>query len=297
MRPKWLELCADYRCNNRCLGCYAVSDHGPAMSAREALETLVYGRQQGADALWLGGGEPSLRKDLLAIAASAKRLGYLRVKLQTNGMLLSYPDFARRVAGAGVTEVAFAIKGASAETHDRYTETPGCHALMLEGMRRMRAAGLELEGDVLIYRGNAHELPEIVRGYHALGIQRFRIWLLSATDGSDSAIRSEVPKIADVISHLRAAVALQLSDADDFIVSLHTPPCTLPPELDRCRFVAADLGLLVANPGGHRFRLEQSPIEGGHYLARCAACRERPRCNGLRRDYLALHGDSEIQPL
>jgi MoaA/NifB/PqqE/SkfB family radical SAM enzyme len=296
MRSNWLELCADYRCNNRCLGCYSVSDHGPSMSSREALQTLAYGRGQGADALWLGGGDATLRKDLPAIVSAARRLGYRRIKLETNGMLLSYADFARRVVDAGVSEVAFAIKGASAETHDHYTRTPGCHALMLEGIERMREAGLSLEGDVLVYRGNARELPEIVRSYHARGLERFRIWLLSATDRSDPELRAELPKISELVPQLRAAVALGLSDAEDFIVSLHTPPCTLPPELEQCRFHAAALGLLVANPGGHRFRLEQSPIEGGHYLARCAECGERTRCNGLRVDYLAAHGDGEFQP-
>jgi MoaA/NifB/PqqE/SkfB family radical SAM enzyme len=297
MRSKWLELCADYRCNNRCLGCYSVSDRGPSMSTPEALEALAYGRRQGADALWLGGGDPTLRKDLFALVSAARRLGFARIKLETNGMLLAYPDYARRVVEAGVTEVAFAIKGARAETHDRYTATPGCHALMLEGISHMRAAGLGLEGDVLVYRGNAGELPEIVQSYHARGVERFRVWLLSALDSSDAELRAEVPKMSDVIPHLRAALALRLSEAHDFIVSLHTPPCTLAPDLSRCRFFAAELGLVVANPGGHRFRLEQSPIEGGHYLERCATCRERARCNGLRRDYLALHGDSEIQPL
>jgi MoaA/NifB/PqqE/SkfB family radical SAM enzyme len=293
---KWLELTADYRCNNRCLGCYSVADHGPSMTSREALETLAYGRGQGADALWLGGGDPTLRKDLFSIVRVARRMGYTRVKLETNGMLLSYPEFAARAVDAGVTEVSFAIKGANERTHDHYTQTPGCHRLLLQAIERMRAAKLSLEGDVLVYRGNAHELVDIVRDYHARGIERFRIWLLSAVDRAMDDVASEVPRIADVVVQLAAAVELGLSEAPDFIVSLHTPPCTLPPELQRCAFFAPDLALLVANPGGHRFRLEQSPIEGGHYFERCAGCSFRARCSGARLDYVAIHGEDEFQP-
>jgi hypothetical protein len=55
--------------------------------------------------------------------------------------------------------------------------------------------------------------------------------------------------------------------------------------------------MMIANPGGYRFRLESSPIEGGHYLDRCGECALRPRCGGIRRDYLAIYGDGEFQPV
>lgn len=294
---EWLEIAADYRCNNRCLGCYSVADHGPSMSTREALETLAFGRAQGARSLWLGGGDPTLRKDLFAIVSAARRMGYVRVKLETNGMLLSYEDYARRVVDAGVTEVSFAIKGATAETHDRFTATPGCHALMLRGIERMRQAGLGLEGDVLVYRGNLHELVEIVQSFHARGLERFRIWLLSAVDQKLAQVVAEVPRISEVVFELARAAALALSEAPDFIQSLHTPACTLPAALQKSLFFAPDLDLLVANPGGHRFRLEQSPIEGGHYPVGCARCARRPRCTGVRADYVAIHGEDEFRPV
>lgn len=294
---RWLELAADYRCNNRCLGCYSVSEHGPAMDTREAIETLAFGRQQGADALWLGGGDPTMRKDLFRIVSAARRMGYVRVKLETNGMLLSYADYAQRIVDSGVTEVSFAIKGAGAATHDAYTQTPGCHSLMLEGIERMRRARLALEGDILVYRGNAHELPEMVRDYHTRGLERFRVWLLSATDSRESAVSNEVPRISDVVPYLQAALALELSDDPTFIVSLHTPPCTLPADLQRCAFFAPELSLLVCNPGRHRFLLEKSPIEGGLYFDGCAGCRMRPRCSGARADYVALHGRQEFRPV
>jgi cyclic pyranopterin phosphate synthase len=157
-----------------------------------------------------------------------------------------------------------------------------------------------MEADVLVYASNAHELPEMVRAYAALGVSRFHVWLLSAVDSAAPEVRGEVPRIADVVPHLTAAmdlgVALGLSDRPDFITSLHTPPCTVPESHHRCLFDAKALGLVVANPGRHRFPLEQSPIEGGHYKDACGGCRFRARCGGMRRDYVAVHGDGEFQP-
>lgn len=98
---KWLEISADFRCNNRCVGCFSVIDDGQRMTTGEVFRTLRDGRSAGARWLWLGGGEPTLRKDLFAIAAEARKLGFQRIKLQTNGMLLSYPEFMQRCVDWG----------------------------------------------------------------------------------------------------------------------------------------------------------------------------------------------------
>lgn len=296
---RWVELTPDYRCNNRCTGCFAVRDDGPSMSDREALDALLKGRTDGADGLWIGGGEPTLRRDLFKLAAAAKKLGYARVKLQTNGMMLAYPEYARRCAEAGVTEVAFSIKGASAATHDRIAHAPGCYDLMVRGVENARGLGLGLEADLMVTRSNAHEIPAMVTQNVARGVGRFRVWMLSAVDAAqgDPAVVAEVPTMREVAPRVVEALAHVDPDDPEALLSLHTPPCVLPDEGQRARFFAPSLGLRVVNPGGHAFRLEESPIEGGHFLPGCAGCRYRPRCNGPRRDYVALHGPDEFVPV
>jgi MoaA/NifB/PqqE/SkfB family radical SAM enzyme len=290
---RWLEISADYRCNNRCVGCHSVNDDGPGMSSREIAAHLVRARDRGATKLWLGGGEPTLRRDGLAAAKRARELGYTTVLLQTNGMLLAYPEVARRWVEAGVTEVTFALKGARAATHDRLTRTPGCHELLLQGIAAMAEHGLPLSGDILAYASNVQEIPEMVGLYAGLGLRRFSVWSLSAVDQGDRDLSAQVPRLSDVA---RAVTAAMDAHPTLEIVSLHTPPCVVPGSHHRCLFHAAELGLLVVNPGGHSFMLEESAIEGGTFLPRCAGCSHRATCGGLRADYLAIHGDSEIEP-
>ncbi|MFW5878488.1 MAG: radical SAM protein, partial [Myxococcota bacterium] len=199
---EWIELTADYRCNNKCLGCYSISDHGPSMDRKEIVAALRLGRERGARNLWLGGGEPTLRPDLFAIVSKARRMGYERVRLQSNGMLLSYPEFARRCAEAGVTQVCFGIRGSGPATHDRLTATPGCHALMLKGLEEARSAGLSVEADLLIYRENMKELVEMVRVHAPAGVERFHIWLFSAVDDAEEKLHGQVPRITEVMPEI-----------------------------------------------------------------------------------------------
>ena len=163
-------------------------------------------------------------------------------------------------------------------------------------MEAARALGMDLEADVLVYRQTAGELLAIVRRYTPLGVGQYRIWLLSAVDVKVPEVAAEVPRMADVVPYITAAMDLGLSQRPDFIVSLHTPPCTLPRTHHGALFHAPDLGMLVANPGGHAFRLEESPMEGGHHVPACDGCPDRARCTGPRADYLALHGGDEFYP-
>ncbi len=297
-RLQWLEVTPSYACNQRCVGCFsAVEGEGPVMSSRELGDALAEGLRQGARSLWVGGGEPTLRRELLGLVREARRMGYARVKLQTNAMMLAYEDAVRRCREAGVTEVNVAIKGATAETHDALTQTPGAFELLVRALGHCQRAGLALEGDVLLYRRNLAEIPAMVRTFHGLGVRRFNLWSLHADRAAPMEVERETFAPRDVVPHLVAAMDAFPDAAPDFLTALHVPACVLPAKHRRARFNPRDLDLLVTNPGGHAFRLEASPMEGGVYLDGCARCALRGDCNGLRAADLDRTGSEGFEPL
>lgn len=294
---RWLELVADYRCNNRCLGCFSVSDTLPGMDSREAFTHLKIARRDGATGLWMGGGDPTLRRDLFDLIRAARKLGYQRVKLQTNGMMFAYPEFTERAIAAGMTEVNLTLKDSSAELHDRLAATQGCFETMMKGIRALNERSIPIDGDILVYRSNVHRIPEMVRFFFGEGVARFNLWLFSAVDQGEEDLSHEVPRMDEVVPRLQAALDLNLSERADFITSFHTPPCTVPASHHQALFYPPDLGLRVVCPGGDAFMLEESPMEGGHYLEGCENCSFRGRCGGLRRDYLRVHGSDAFVPI
>jgi MoaA/NifB/PqqE/SkfB family radical SAM enzyme len=282
----WLELALDYRCNLRCLGCHACNDTGESMQAGTVLALLREGRQRGCSRLWLGGGEPTLRDDLPSVVRTARSLGYDDVLLQTNGMRLAYAAYRRAMLAAGVTDVRLNVKSHRAEVHDGLGRGAS-HSLLLEALSGL--TGVAVSADVLLARSTLGDLPETVSFFAARGVRRFVLWLLSAADVRDAETVREVPSFAEIVPTLRVAHE-RAQTAGVALESLHTPPCTLPPELRSVFSPASSLGLVVAGPDGRVFALERSSFEGGAFVPACDGCDERGRCGGPRADYLRIHG-------
>ena len=170
MPLQWLEITPDYRCNHRCLGCAVTGEEGPSRNTRQLVQAMIDGRKQGIAQLWIGGGEPTLRRDLLALIREARALGYARIRLQTNAAMLAYPEVTARLLDAGLTEISVSIKGPDADTHDRMARAEGAFGLLCQGIANARACGLQVEGDVLVYRSTTEQLPEVVRVFSAMGV-------------------------------------------------------------------------------------------------------------------------------
>jgi len=266
------------------------------MSNPDVLRWLQQGRRQGAAHLWLSGGEPTLRRDFLQTLRAAKHLGYQRIKVQSNGMLFAYEGFAQRAVLAGMTEVNLLLKSLDPALHDELNRTPGSHALLHAGLERLATLPVRLEGDILLTRRNYTEVPALVAYYAAKGLRHFNIWLFSLSDQGQEDLSDLVPRMADAMPFLADGLAVARAHGATFC-SLHTPPCTVPAHAREMLFDVKGMQLVVVNPDGRAFALEQSVMELGVFAAACTTCAARPLCSGLRQDYLDVHGSAELAPL
>lgn len=294
-RWRWLEISPGYACNCRCLGCYSCSAEAKdQMEWPELLGWLERGRRLGAQHLWLSGGEPTLRKDFLPTLQAAKRLGYQRIKVQTNGMLFSYPQLIDRARAAGMTEVNLLLRSLDPALHDELQQTPGSHRLLNQAVDLLAQRDLRLEGDVLVTSKNARELPDLVDHYARRGLRHFNVWLFSLVDQGERDLAGLIPRLSELAPLLLRARALAQGYGVS-ICSLNTPHCVVDPEAWDLQFDAKGMDLLVVNPGGKAFSLEQSALELGRYVEACEKCAARPWCHGMRDDYLRVHGPGELR--
>jgi MoaA/NifB/PqqE/SkfB family radical SAM enzyme len=298
-RLDWIELVTGFACNCRCWLCSSgLQGSASSLSDADIRSWLARGRDQGATGVWFGGGEPTLHPGLLAALEHALGLGYTRLRLQTNGMRLSYPAYVARLARAGLTEAACSIKGWDARSHDAMTRRPGSWALLCRALENLQAARLRSEADVLLTSALLPHLPELVSLLAERGVRAVTFWLASLHGLQPDQQRLE---LVPALGELRASLRQAFSRADALglaVTSLHTPPCSLAPG-DHGRYLhAGRYRLLVVVPGAGEFMAEDSPMEGGSFPEElCDTCRVRPGCLGLRAEQLRLFGTRGLEPV
>lgn len=293
---KWIELVLGFGCNCRCPVCAGLGA-GKARLSREGIDAIFRSsREQGASYLWLGGGEPTLYAELAPVIREARKLGFEQVRLETNAMRLSYPDYARALCDAGVTEVAVSLKGPTAEIHDAMTRVDGSFELLLRAVDNLAGSGVRVTAEYLLTTGSLGGLDGCLRRLAGMGVEGFLLWLVSLHMLDTKSLGDFLPSLdrAGRAVSRAAALAERLGVR---LESLHTPPCVLSPKQRRAYRHSGKWDLVVFTPGNRPFRAEESPMEGGHYLPGCGRCRFRADCLGLRQDYLDLRGPAGIRPV
>ena len=113
------------------------------------------------------GGEPLYRPDWFQIAVHLRELG-IKTKLITNGLLLDAATVAQLVE-AGVSRVGVSIDGTEA-THDRIRKRPGLFRQILDGVERLRGAGMPVTAITTVNASNVGELPEVLALLRGMGV-------------------------------------------------------------------------------------------------------------------------------
>ena len=186
------------RCNLACGHCYldAVQRRdAPAgeLDTSEALSVMeqVAGLAPGAMVV-LSGGEPLLRRDLVALVKQAAAYGLAPV-IGTNGTLLS----ERRAAGlkdAGAAGVGISVDSAEPAFHDRLRGVPGAWRAALRGAAAARRAGMAVSLQATLFEQNRDDLAALANLAEALGAMALNFFFLVCT--GRGAIRTDLAPAA-----------------------------------------------------------------------------------------------------
>ena len=133
---------------------------------------LVEAHELGVLQLHLSGGEPLLRKDLVAIVACARELGFY-TNLITSALSLT-PARAEQLKAAGLDHVQISIQAAEAVLSDRIAGTPS-HRQKIAAARMVKALGFPLTLNVVLHRHNIDQIARLVELAEALAADRLEL--------------------------------------------------------------------------------------------------------------------------
>ena len=270
------EIAVTYRCNNRCLFCYAgcgsggSCGHGNAaereMETREIERVIDIFREKAKIPFFsFTGGEPLLRDDLESLIAYASGR-HLRVNLITNGTLAN-PERARSLYRAGLRTAQVSLESPDPAIHDSLCGAPGSHAGTLAGIEALADAGIRVQTNSTITLPNRESLFSMPAYLRDLGVLRFSMNLYIPAANAARAPELFVPYtetgvFVDEIRKRAHAAGLT------FYWYSPTPLCIYNPVargLGNKSCAAAD-GLLSVDPAGNILPCSSYPESLGNLL-------------------------------
>jgi len=215
-----------YRCNNRCSFC-ATGDRVPVDGRLDRQSAFLKDyRERGTTLVDFDGGEPTLYEGLLPLVAEARRLGYEKVTVTTNGRRCAYPAFARALAHSGISLVLVSLHGSNARIHERMTCTPGSFVETMEGLKNLlglRGRGLEVGVNVTVGQGNFEDLPALAAKVVGLGAEVLNIQFLTPFGRASDSVAVDpaivAPYAREVVERFGKRIRIQV---------INLPYCFLP---------------------------------------------------------------------
>ncbi len=177
-RAQPLSACLEltYRCNWRCVFCYnprhrdlrglSPAEWGAVLDDLRVLGTLYVA---------LTGGEPLAYPHFLAVARGVRERAFA-LRILTNGALVT-EALADEIAALRPMAVELSLHGATAESHDRATATPGSFDALLRGADRLLARDVGVLLKTPLTRLNEAEMA----GMRRVATQRGVSWRVDPT--------------------------------------------------------------------------------------------------------------------
>ena len=164
--PVLSEIAVTYRCQNKCVFCYADSPS----RGRKAEEMTTGEVKTIIDRIFdeahcptvsFTGGEPTLRSDLPELIAYAK-VKDMRVNLITNGLRCANPAYVSSLAEAGLDSAQVSLEGPRADVHDAAVGHPGAFAKTTRAVHVLRAASIHTHTNTTICGTNRNHILDLV---------------------------------------------------------------------------------------------------------------------------------------
>ncbi|GAA0235020.1 pyrroloquinoline quinone biosynthesis protein PqqE [Cryptosporangium japonicum] len=151
-----------YRCPLSCAYCsnpLNMAEYTDELTTAEWQRVFTEARDLGVLQCHLSGGEPLLRRDLVALVASARDLG-LYTNLVTSAVGLTR-DKARQLRDAGLDHVQISIQADAPSLSDTIAGLPSFRR-KVDAMRVVKELGWPLTVNVVLHRQNIDRIAEIL---------------------------------------------------------------------------------------------------------------------------------------
>lgn len=164
-------------CNNECFFCHAHDATRPVVNldtleCRRRIETLA---RAGVQMVVFSGGEPTIREDIIDLCRFAGEVG-LKSGVITNGRMLCYTDFTKKLFDAGARYFLVSLHGDNEDIHNKHTCTNSFKQTMA-GISVVSAYPVQLVINTVLTSHNAGRLKKILEIANRVGAAKYKVSL------------------------------------------------------------------------------------------------------------------------
>jgi MoaA/NifB/PqqE/SkfB family radical SAM enzyme len=314
-------------CNNKCVFCL------DGMPTKEDLAFIDFDvmkaelerwRKEGHLSVGFLGGEPTTYLKIVESVAYAKQLGYTRIALATNAMMLRRMEFTDKLLAAGLSRVTISMHGHTPQLEDELVMVPGAFlkkCTAIRNLQKRRAEGHLADGlsvnIVLNAKNGPHLLKMMKFFFDTMGLDDLRVNFVRP-EGYAEGNADLVPTYTAIVPLLTKAILLNEFHFKKTFTFGGFPLCVLPEELLRSKHLLAkycgdvfrdlstdcsiraesEYGVASFEGGRARFNWQdRKRFDLKHHMSPCEKCAFTDVCEGVWRGYLDIYGEGEFAPL
>jgi len=288
-------------CNNSCLFCSNKRFKDIPNNLIFMNKALKNAREKKADNVNFTGGEPTIHPNIFDVAKYAKDIGFKWVSINTNGRMLSYPNFCRQLIKSGVNQIDVSTICSKKDIHDSLTQSSGSFNQTIKGIRNVVATREYKKGkislgiSIVLCKSNYKDIKKICRDYADLGASSFRIKVVQGFGSGIKEFKRHSVKLSMYKKYL--VDALEFCIKKDIDIKVKNYPICLMKEYHSILKKPKNNFFLFYVKNSDLMISDKNPFEEGVYSGKCKCCKQKNACWKISKGYYEAYKDQELDAL
>lgn len=277
-------------CNNNCIYCYIPKEERRERKCdvQYIIKKMIEYKKKGVECIDFTGGEPTLYKRLKDIIAIAKKIGFKKKVLITNGRRLSNKEYCEKIINAGIDEVVISLDGQNKELAEAATRTPDSFKQLIKAIENIKRKKLPFGSTIVITILNYKSIPLIIEKAIDLGSDFVNIqFLLPFVEDKNVPCRrlpkQIIPSYNEVLPYLKKGLDKYGNKKK---IKVHFIPfCYMTGYEKYLDEECNKSDRMIINYKGYKYNMGEHLKKGSEKMSKCKKCEYEDKCNGIYSSY------------
>jgi MoaA/NifB/PqqE/SkfB family radical SAM enzyme len=195
----------------KCRFCYYINDvrarnRDKDLTTGECRRLIRHYRRLAMETVEFTGGEPTIRKDIFELADFARREGFKKISVITNGVRLADPDYAARLVDSGINDFLFSLHGSTSRSHDSTTCLPGSFDLLLKAVGNLNKLKAKVRCNSVVTGKTLDDIYARAKLFCDLGVKTVNFIMFNPIEQAASSEEDNFFRYSQAAPRLRSVI-------------------------------------------------------------------------------------------